>query len=378
MDLIIERDRLLKAVARVQSVVENRQTMPILSHVLIDASENGTVSFVATDLEISIRSRAEAVVDVGGSLAVSAKKLFDIVRELPDRPIRLRSDSNDRCLVTCERSRFSILGMRGDEFPDYATPVLPVRLTMETLALAQMITRTHFAMSQDETRFALNGICLEIAPSEEATTQVRMVATDTHRLNLAEATGTLEQPPETVVRYILPRKGVTEIRKLLDTKEKEQRMVTIELCASHASVVHGDAVLTTKLLSGKFPNYMKVIPQNNTLMLTVEREALQGCVRRMSALSSEKAHGIMVRVKDEMLYVNTNNPDSENAEEELTATSSPGMELTIGFNARYLMEVLGAHDNRDVRFRFQDDESPVLIIDPDSDQYKFVLMPMRV
>ena len=378
MDITIDRDLFLKAIARVQTVVESRNTMPILSHVLLEASAEGTLSLTATDLEIAIKTTIDADVEIAGSIAVSAKKLYELVREMPSiHSVRLRSDHTDRCVITSGKSRFSLLGLPADDFPEYTTPEGSLRFSMDSVLLSKLIVRTHFAMTQDETRFALHGVCLEIAPGENGAGTAKMVATDTHRLNYAEAPILLATPITESMMVIVPKKGVYEARRLLDTKEREGQAAVVEICQSHLRIIQEKTVFTTKLVSGRFPNYHKVIPQKNAILVTTDKELFYGCVKRMAVLSSEKSHSILVRLGKNLLFISTANPDSEVAEEEIEVIYT-GPQLSVGFNVKYLMEVINVVESNTIRFHFKDDESPVLVTDTEHDDYLFVLMPLRV
>ncbi|MBF0158193.1 MAG: DNA polymerase III subunit beta [Magnetococcales bacterium] len=379
MEFHIDREQFLKALQRTQGVAELRNTMPILGYVLLEASEDQTVTLLATDTEISLKSLLSAEVMEPGSIAILASRLFEIVRELPRGvPIRLRQEEDSyRCYLTCGRSRFVLQGLPGDEFPEYQDISSLVRFDIESNTLAAMINRTHFSMSQDESRFALNGVCLQLEPPSEdhAETILRLVATDSHRLSLVEeALLVVPEGLDALREVILPRKGVQEVRRLLEVGEG---LVSVELSHQHIRCIRDHTVLTSKLVSGRFPNYRKVIPANNDLLLTVDKEELQLVVKRIAAISNEKSRSLQLIIESGRLIVTTNNPDQETAEEEMVIQYD-GPAMVIGFNARYIQDILAVIAGHSVRFHLKDSEGPALVTDPDQDHYRFVLMPMRV
>ncbi|MEO5377196.1 MAG: DNA polymerase III subunit beta [Magnetococcus sp. DMHC-6] len=373
MDLYIDRDPFLKILSRIQSVAERRNTIPILANTLLTAQE-GRLFLAATDLEVSLLTSCAADVQTEGCLSVSARKLFDIVRELPSEPVRLRMDTCDRIHLTCGKARFNLVGLPGDQFPELPKPDGLIKMPLASDVLRAMFAKTHFAMSQEESRFTLNGIFIVVDPGENPNDPccLRMVATDTHRLSLAKTN--LEISLEEPISAIIPRKAVVEARKILD---EETQPLELVLGSTHIQFIRPEITLISKLVEGRFPNYNKVIPTNNDIRLDIDKEHLLSVVRRMIVLSNEKSHGIRTKINQETMKVSTTNPEQEAADEEMSIRYT-GEPITLGFNARYLQEILAAIDGTDICLRIQNHESSVLIEDPQNNNCLFVLMPMRV
>lgn len=389
MEIQIERDAFLRTLSRIQSVVERRNTMPILGCALLTAEE-GELTVSATDLEVSLRTRCAAEVVRAGALAVGARKLHDIVRELPsNEQIRLRASEENRLTLTCGNSRFVLTGQSADQFPEIPKATTDLSLPMESADLSNMLGKTHFAMSQDETRYTLNGIFLQLDPAgspaihphctgdEKLPARIRLVATDTHRLAVVErdlapeVSGQLTEPNE----CILPKKAVFEIRKLLD---EEKVTISLTLGAGYLQIRKTDLDLITKLVEGRFPDYRRVIPElKDPQMVNMERAALYQVVKRMSVLSHEKSRGIRLALRKDAMRITTDNPEQEAGEDEM-AVLYDGNECSIGFNARYLLDITSAMDCDDLRMTFLNEDTPVLITDPEKDTYFYILMPMRV
>ncbi|MEO5365159.1 MAG: DNA polymerase III subunit beta [Magnetococcus sp. WYHC-3] len=375
LELLIAKEPFLKALSRLQSVVERRTTMPILAYARLYADPAGQLQLSATDTEVSLITACAADVELGGVMAVQARKLYEIVRELPDTVIRLRKDNNERLLLTCGRARFSLAGRNPQEFPELPQPDSPYSFTLPPGDLADMINKTHFAMSQDETRFTLNGLLFRLdASAEGAGGRLRLVSTDTHRLCLAERS--LNEPIPETHEVILPRKAVGEAKKMLDESAETVRVVVGE---TYIQFINSEITLISKLVEGHFPNFERVLPENVPYTLDVDRSELQGVVRRMSVLSHEKSRGIRLRVRtDGVLSVDTDNPEQEAAEEEMSAQFNGPEPVTLGFNARYVQDIVSCISGRTVRVRMLGDESAVIVTDPEFENCLFVLMPMRV
>lgn len=378
MEFHIDRGPFLKALSRVQTVVERRSTMPILGNALLELQDDQlTVS--ATNLEVSLRTVCAAEVVEPGSLTVNAKTLHDVVHELPEESILLRKSNRNRLRLTCGRAKFELAGMPSDQFPTIPQADGGYRFSMVHDVLRDMFTKTHFSMSYDENRFTLNGLFLQVTPSsvgedgmEGVEGMVRLVATDTHRLAMVES---YASTPSEAREVIIPRKAVQEIRRMLD---EDTQPLDIILDESYIQLVRPEVVLVSKLVEGRFPDYRRVIPQGNPLHLNVDREKLLGVVKRMSVLSQEKSRGIRLEIEGDQMQFNTNNPDQELAEEEMQVSLEGGTALTIGFNARYLKEFLAVMSGENVCFSLKNDKLPVLLTDPGKVGTQFVLMPMRV
>lgn len=382
MEINVERDPLLKALSRVQTVVEQRNTMPILGNVLIE-TKDGNIQISATNMEVSIRTTCPADVVEPGSITVSAKTLFEIVRELPKETVVLRKDSRDRMRLVCGRAKFEVACLPCDLFPAIHEISWKFSFEIDKHMLSDMINKTHFATSYDENRFTLNGLFFQVTPSEEdgKKSVVRIVATDTHRLAMVEKyfktrflTEVFENTNK-IKEIIIPRKAIKEIRKLLGYGGEK---VEIILEKNYIQLILNDIILTAKLIEGRFPDYRPILPKDNNIIVVVKREKILEVVRRMSVLSNEKSQGISIEIDRDKMRINAINPEQETAEDEIDISVVDGDALTVGFNARYLKEFLDVMDGDDVRFSFKNDELPVLLMDPSDDGEKFVLMPMRI
>lgn len=370
MKTIIERSDLLKALNHVQSVVERRNTIPILSNVLLDA-DNGVLGLTATDLEIEMRERVEAEVVQPGAITAPAHMLYDIVRKLPDgAQVELAVDeTGGRLNLTAGRSSFALQALPREDFPAMAQDEMPVAFALPGADLQRLIDKTRFAISAEETRYYLNGIYLHV-PEEEAV--LRAVATDGHRLarvDMAKPVGADAMPA-----IIVPRKTVGEVQKLLDEEDGE---VSIQVSDTKINFAFSNIVLTSKLIDGKFPDYTRVIPTDNDKVLSLDAKSFAQSVDRVSAISNEKSRAVKLVLESDKLGLSVSNPDSGSASDELSVSYSADA-MEIGFNARYLMDIAGQLDGETATFELADSGSPTLVRDGDDTQALYVLMPMRV
>ena len=370
MKTIIERSDLLKALNHVQSVVERRNTIPILSNVLLDA-DNGVLGLTATDLEIEMRERVEAEVVQPGAITAPAHMLYDIVRKLPDgAQVELAVDeTGGRLNLTAGRSSFALQALPREDFPAMAQDEMPVAFALPGADLQRLIDKTRFAISVEETRYYLNGIYLHV-PEEEAV--LRAVATDGHRLarvDMAKPVGADAMPA-----IIVPRKTVAEVQKLLDEEDGE---VSIQVSDTKINFAFSNIVLTSKLIDGKFPDYTRVIPTDNDKVLSLDAKSFAQSVDRVSAISNEKSRAVKLVLESDKLGLSVSNPDSGSASDELSVSYSADA-MEIGFNARYLMDIAGQLDGETATFELADSGSPTLVRDGDDTQALYVLMPMRV
>lgn len=374
MEFAIDRGLFLEGLRLTQGVVERRNTLPILSNVLIEPAPGG-ISILATDLDIGIRRACAAEVKGTDAITVNARKLFEVVKELPGDTVRLRSLDNHRVEVVGGRARLNLVGLDPKEFP--SIPGLSgkpgkgaTEITMPASVLGAMIESTLFAVSLDETRINLSGVYVENHGG-----LLRMVATDGHRLALIDrkVEGTM---PEKGV--ILPRKGLLEARKLLEATDGEQDSVVLSIDGSIAKVTRKGAELFMRLIEGEFPDYRQVIPKSSKATLSLARGDFLHALGCVSVLSSERAKGIRVSVKPGVLEVQANNPDVGDGSYE-TEVIYTGDELSIGFNGRYLIEALMAmHDGERVEFMASDDVSPGVLRPEGDESYCYVVMPMRL
>ena len=374
MKLSITKSEFLRGLGRIQSIVEKRNSMPILANTLIEApetGENAMLQLAATDLEVGVRSPHVANVTEAGGLTVSAKKLFEIVRELSDEKIELEATANSYLEIRCNRSRFTLAGTAAEEYPTLPEFNPEKTVPVSSAILSAMIERTMYAASVDETRYNLNGVYLEVL---NETGEIRLVATDGHRLACVDRTieGDISALASGV---IIPRKGLGELKRLVDEDDAEE----IELAFANNSGLakKGDVTLVMRLIEGEFPNYNQVIPKDLTRHLILPTDSLVQAVRRVALLSSERSRAVKLELSDGQLVITSNNPDLGDAREELDVDYA-GEPLAIGFNAKYLLDAINAIQLKEVRFSFQDELSPSRLTPPDDEKTLAVVMPMRI
>lgn len=361
------RDDLLSPLQTVSGIVERRHTLPILSNVLLEKSSGG-LTLVATDLEIQICSRSEVTAAAEAlTLTTSARKLQDILRALPsDAKISLESNAN-RLQLKSGRSRFTLQTLPPEDFPRLATTSESVdQVTLTQKTLRSILLLVQYSMAQQDIRYYLNGLLLSIESKE-----LRVVATDGHRLAFARTSLDTEHSKHEVV---LPRKAVLELCKLLqDTDEP----ITIALLGNQVKFVFADVELVTKIVDGKFPDYGRVIPTGHQNIITVERVGLLQALQRTAILSNDKFRGVRWVLTENSLRVSCTNTEQEEAQEEMELQYS-GTAIDIGFNVNYLLDVLNALGSTHVRCAFGDASSSVLMTDPTLENFKYVIMPMRI
>jgi DNA polymerase-3 subunit beta len=375
MKATIERAKLLRCLSHVQSVVERRNTIPILSNVLIEASADGLVKVMATDLDLQVVESLDAVsVDAPGAITVSAHLLFDIARKLPDGSQVSLETADNRMTVKAGRSRFQLPTLPRDDFPVIVEGDLPTSFEIPAKTLAELIDRTRFAISTEETRYYLNGIFLHV--SEEDKPTLKAAATDGHRL----ARFTLPRPEgaEGMPDVIVPRKAVGELRKLLD--EALDGNVEVDLSASKIRFTlggEGGVILTSKLIDGTFPDYSRVIPTANDKLLKLDPKSFYEGVDRVATIATERTRAVKMALDGEKVTLSVTSPDNGTAAEEVPADyrSDP---LEIGFNANYLKDILAQIDGDTVELHLADPGAPTLIRQDDKSPALYVLMPMRV
>ncbi len=375
MKATIERATLLRCLSHVQSVVERRNTIPILSNVLIEADEGGSVKVMATDLDLQvIENMAAASVDTAGAFTVSAHLLFDIARKLPEGSQVSLETADNRMAIKAGRSRFSLPTLPRDDFPTIVEGDLPTSFELPAKLLAELIDRTRFAISTEETRYYLNGIFLHVADDDKPV--LKAAATDGHRL----ARFTIDQPDgaEGMPDVIVPRKAVAELRKLLE--EALDGNVQIDLSASKIRFTlggEGGVVLTSKLIDGTFPDYSRVIPTGNDKLLKIDPRSFFDGVDRVATIATEKTRAVKMGLETDKVVLSVTSPDNGTATEEVVAEyGADGFE--IGFNANYLKDILSQIDSDVVELHLADAGAPTLIRKDDKSPALYVLMPMRV
>ena len=372
MRITIERSNLLKSLSHVHRVVERRNTIPILSNVLLK-TESGALRLKATDLDIEITEAVPANDERTGATTVPAHLLYDIVRKLPDgSEVRLDVNENGtQMTIASGRSNFRLQCLPEADFPDITAGGFTHAFTIAPAALARLVERTQFAISTEETRYYLNGIFLHAIPGEDGS-RLRAVATDGHRLARAEMAA--PAGAEGMPGIIVPRKAVAEIQKLIGEAEDDIR---VELSDAKIRFTVGSVVMTSKLIDGTFPDYGRVIPTGNDKALTLDRQSFSAAVDRVSTISSERGRAVKLAVSDGQLLLTVNSPDAGTATEEL-AVGYDADEIEIGFNAKYLLDITGQLSGDDAVFMLADPGSPTLIRDGGDDGTLYVLMPMRV
>ncbi len=367
MKFSMDRSALLGALGHVQNVVERRNTIPILSNVLMNA-EDGKVNFVATDLDIEISEAAQANVDAPGNVTAPAHTLYDIARKLPDgSEVSLSIGVDGRLEVIAGRSQFTLPLLPPGDFPKMVSDDFTHNFTLTAPELIRLIDKTRFAISTEETRYYLNGIYFHVDDGK-----LRCVATDGHRLALSEMA--LPTGAESIPGIIIPRKTIAEIRRLIDGLSE-----SVKISVSDAKIQFkvGTAVLISKLIDGTFPDYNRVIPKDGDKELIIDNKVFANAVDRVATISAEKSRSIKLTISGDSLTLAVNNPEHGNAHEDLMVNYG-AEDLEIGFNAKYLLDVSRQIESRDIHFYLSDPAAPALVKDTEDPGSLFVLMPLRV
>jgi DNA polymerase-3 subunit beta len=368
MEFRIAADELKRALYRAQGIVERKTTMPILSNVLVNATKSG-VQITAFDLDVGIVSEHPAEVTKQGSLTISAKTVFDIVQNLPEPHLTVRKLPNQYAEITSGSAHFKIVGMSPEEYPKLPREESAPLVSVAGPVLLEMIRKTAFAISSDETRYILNGVYFE--PREGG--RVRMVATDGHRLAMVER----DLPGDFKLKggVIIPRKGLHELRRLLD--EAPDADCALGFAENSALFKKPGLTMVMRLIDGQFPEYQRVIPKEGERKVQIPRVRFLEALKRSALLSVDKSNAVKVSLSEDLLRVSSQNPDLGEAKDDLEVSYSGG-DITIGFNARYLMDVLSVLDVDQVSFELGDDHSPGVLHAPGDSSYTAVVMPMRV
>ncbi|QBB68907.1 DNA polymerase III subunit beta [Pseudolysobacter antarcticus] len=366
MRFSIQREVLLKPLQQVVGVVERRQTLPVLANLLVNVSAD-RVSFTGTDLEVEMVASTEAQDLESGEITIPARKLFDICRALPDGCKVDIKQSGDRVTVSAGRSKFTLATLPASEFPVIENIELVERVTLPEATLKELMDRTSFAMAQQDVRYYLNGLLLDLRDKV-----LRCVATDGHRLALAETT--LDESVTTRRQIIIPRKGVLELQGLFETGDGT---VELEFGRNHLRVHRGGVTFTSKLIDGRFPDYEAVIPIGADKEVRVGREELRSALQRAAILSNEKYRGVKLEVNPNRLRIVAHNPEQEEAVEDLEARTGVS-DLSVGFNVNYLQDALSALRGDEVLICLRDGNSSCLMRATDSDQSRHVVMPLRL
>jgi len=380
MEFSVGRARLLAELNLLQGVVERKNTIPILTNVLIEAvapspgNEGSKIKLLATDLDVSIETECVADVAKAGSVVIQARKIFDIVRSLPDSDIAFVKEENEWVKITCGASRFRVVGQLKEHFPSIVKQTTPGML-LPAAALYKLIVRTIFAITQEESRYALSGALFLVAGNA-----VSMVTTDGHRLSFVtcglDSQGGGEATPEHDARVIVPKKALTELQRLTMGSEDAIEFAKDE---NHLFFKIGYRQLTSRLLSGQFPNYEMVIPKNNDKKVAISVEKITQAVRRAALMADDRSHGIKMEFDDGRLVITSQTADLGESKEEV-AIDYKEAKLAVRFNALYVLDFLNVVDGEDITLELKDDQSAVLFkpAEQGNCEFKYVIMPMRL
>lgn len=366
MKFTIDRESLLKPLQQVIGVVERRQTLPVLGNLLVSADNKG-IQITATDLEVEIQSRANVSIDDGGDITLPARKLVDICKALPENAKIQFSIKDQKAQIRSGRSRFTLATLPAGDFPLVESIKSETRFSIAQNNLKELIERTQFSMAQQDVRYYLNGLMLEIANG-----RIRAVATDGHRLALCDmpVDVKISQPRQVIV----PRKGIQELQRLLDDSDDP---VQVEVGTNHIGISATDLRFTSKLVDGRFPDYDRVVPKGGDKHVIADRALFRQALSRTSILSNEKYRGIRLNIDKNIIKIQAHNPEQEEADEEFEIDYNGGG-LEIGFNVTYLLDVLSSVRSENIEITLSDSNSSCLITEPGTEQYRYVVMPMRL
>ena len=375
MNFDIDKKEFLKGLSLIQGITGRKTTLPILSHILMELDKD-SLFLAGTDLETGIREELTAKVHQTGKASVSAKKIYEIVRELPEETIHIQKKENHWITLQCGKTVFNLAGLDPDEFPSLPAYQDGNFSTISTRLLIEMIEKTVFAASNEESRYHLNGIFF-LESKQEGKGRLRMVATDGHRLSLIERE---EQSIRGIEKgIIIPKKGILEIKKIMEDKDGEE-MVDIYFDQNHGFLKIGRSLMVIRLIDGEFPEYEQVIPKENDKKIVLDKAKVYGSLRRVSTMASERVEGIKISLKKDSLEFSSYNQDFGDAKEEL-GVGYEGPPLEIGFNAKYLMEALNVMDTDEVLMELKDEGSPGMIKPLSSKETPdqiCIVMPMRI
>ena len=369
MELSIRVPELVKALQRVQGIVEKKTTMPILANALLRSKGKDSLTVSATDLEIGLTADYEAQIETEGAMTLGAKELYNIVRSLPEDIVTLRQAANQWVEITSGKVKYRIVGMAAESFPTLPSFEKVDFFGIDGRMFREMVEKTLYAVSTDETRYNLTGVYCEPVSGSPG---LRMVATDGHRLSVVERP--TEETPAMKEGVIIPRKGLSELRKILDDGEDSSRIGFVE---NSAVFEKGGVSLTMRLVDGRFPDYQQVIPTSSSRRVRIDKQQLSHALKRTSLLSPDKAQGVRLDLSTNAMALTANNPDLGEAREELDVEYD-GDALKIGFNFRYLLDVLAVLTEDQVELELTDELSPGVLRGVGSEGYKAVIMPMRI
>lgn len=365
MQISFRREEFLKPLSYVAGIAERRQTLPILSYVLLQC-RNGKTTLTGTDLEVEVSTSAPGTAKGDGEITIPARKFLEICRALPEgSEVEIRQDG-EKAIVKAGKSRFSLLTLPATDFPALQAPPWEQSLTIKQGSFKQLLDQTQFCMAQQDVRYYLNGVLLEISNGK-----VRVVATDGHRMAVSEVEISDAKGERQV---IIPRKAVHEITRLLTSGEDT---LTLQIGQNHIGIQTGELTFISKLIDGRYPDYHKVIPAQQAVQVKLEGSEFQKALSRVAILSSEKHRGVRLNA-EKVVRVTAHNPEQEEAQEEITALQHSGPEVEIGFNVSYLIDAVGALGDRQILFTLNDANSSCMVRPTDQSHPLYVIMPMRL
>lgn len=366
MKFTVDRETLLKPLQQVIGVVERRQTLPVLGNLLMVASDNGLM-ITATDLEVEIQSRVDVDIDEPGEITLPARKLVDICKALPENVSIQIAIKDQKAQIRSGKSRFTLATLPAADFPLVESIKGDCSFAIAQNQLKELIERTQFSMAQQDVRYYLNGLMLEIARG-----RIRAVATDGHRLALCDMP--VDIKIQETRQVIVPRKGIQELMRLLESSDT---LVQVDVGSNHIGVSNADIRFTSKLVDGRFPDYDRVVPKGGDKLVLADRELLRQALSRTSILSNEKYRGIRLNLEENIIKIQAHNPEQEEADEEFEVDYK-GADLEIGFNVTYLLDVLSSVRSDNIEITLSDSNSSCLMCEPGTQQYRYVVMPMRL
>ena len=367
MKLSVSKEELQEKLSNIQNIVEKRNTMPVLSHFLLDAGKK-KAHIVATDLETAIKEPLQVKVEKEGKLCIPARKMLEIVKEV-DGDITMETEDGQWLKVSAGRSKFKLACLSADESPAWPGMESVEEMQMDTKNLIEMIEKSLYAAGESDTRYTLNGLLFH---AKKGSSEMTVVGTDGHRLS--SITGKINTPLKEEKKVIIPRKAAAEIRRFLD---RDTENLTVVIGKNHVMFKIEEVEFLTRLIEGTYPNYEQVIPSGNAKKAIISKDDFIKALRRVSVMSREKSNAIKVDITDGSLVLSASNPDLGEAKDEVKIEYK-GEALSLGFNARYLIDALNAMSGEKIVFELQDPLSPTLLKEEKDDNYKCVIMPMRV
>ncbi len=372
MHFTIQKEVFLKGLGKIQAIVEKRNTIPILSNVLIEATEDN-ILVTATDLEVGMQASYPARVNKTGKITVAAKKIYEIIKELPENEISFLAKDNCWIEIRCGKAIFNIVGLSPEEFPYFPYPENENFIEINNNIIKEMIEKTAFSISTDETKYNLNDILFKVI-EDQGHHYLRLVATDGHRLALVQKELAKPEIPELQKGVIFPRKGIFELRKLAEEGDGNLKLGFMD---NNAVIKKDQTIIVMRLVDGEFPDYGRVIPKNNDFVAIISCDTFLHALKRMAILSSEKSRGVKVFLKEGILEISSSNPEFGDAREEMEIEYQ-GPDISIGFNARYIIDILQVQNVQKISLHVKDNVSPGLLRPKGDLSFQAVVMPMRL